>query len=106
MMCIAPPCSATYQCFATVADYGQIKELEAEVLEWMTASEQLQKLGEDAVAEISSEAERLRKEVQEYHDIAEKERQRRREAEAEVLNSQSKLEDLDKMLRRLLGGAE
>lgn len=81
----------------------EINRLESEVEQWMTASEELQKLGEDAVAEITLEADRLREEVAQWKKAVDEQTQRRREAEVELLNSESKLNDLDSMLRRLLG---
>jgi ribosomal protein L9 len=50
----------------------------------MVASEQLQKLGEEAVAEVSEEAESLREEVITLTQKYEEEVHRRREVEAEL----------------------
>lgn len=50
----------------------------------MVASEQLQKLGEEAVAEVSEEAESLREEVISLTQKYEEEVHRRREVEAEL----------------------
>merc|ERR1712137_1501445 len=81
----------------------EIERLESEVEQWMVASEQLQKIGEDAVAEITAEADRLRQELATWQQTAEEQIRRRREAEAELLNSESKLNELDSMVRRLIG---
>jgi predicted nucleic acid-binding Zn-ribbon protein len=62
----------------------QIERLEGEVEQWMVASEQLQKLGEEAVAEVSEEAESLREEVITLTQKYEEEVHRRREVEAEL----------------------
>lgn len=62
----------------------QIERLEGEVEQWMVASEQLQKLGEEAVAEVSEEAESLREEVISLTQKYEEEVHRRREVEAEL----------------------
>jgi len=80
----------------------EVERLENEVEQWMVASEQLQKLGEDAVKEVNEEADRLREEVQHWQSQFEQQVKRRREAEAELANSESKLNDLDSMLRRLM----
>jgi chromosome segregation ATPase len=82
----------------------EIERLENEVEQWMAASEQLQKLGEDAVADVTTENERLRAEALHWQQVAEKEAQRRRESESELNSSESKLNDLDSMLQRLMGG--
>ncbi len=81
----------------------EIERLEQEVEQWMAASEQLQKLGEDAVNEIQEEADRLREELFQWHQHYDEEVKRRREAEAELANSEQKLNDLDRMLQRLMG---
>ena len=80
----------------------EVERLENEVEQWMAASEQLQKLGEDAVKEVMEEADRLREEVTQWQTQYEQEVQRRKESEQELLNSESKLNDLDSMLQRLM----
>jgi uncharacterized coiled-coil DUF342 family protein len=81
----------------------EIERLEQEVEQWMSASEQLQKLGEDAVNEIQEETDRLREEVYQWQQHYDAEVARRREAETELANSEQKLNDLDRMLARLMG---
>lgn len=81
----------------------RINHLEFEVEQWSNASEQLQKLGEEAVLEISQEADRLRGEVEHWHKEYEEQYRLRKEAEAELLSSESKLNDLEVMLQRLIG---
>jgi len=80
----------------------EVERLESEVEQWMAASEQLQKLGEDAVKEVNEEADRLREDVLHWQQQYEQQVGRRREAEAELANSEAKLNDLDNMLRRLM----
>jgi len=88
---------------ALLFEKNQEKEkLESEVEQWMAASEQLQKLGEDAVKEVSEESEKLREEVSLWQQAYEKEVQRRRDAESELASSEAKLNDLDNMLQRLM----
>ena len=68
----------------------------------MVASEQLQKLGEEAVREVTEEASGLRDEVNELQEKYEGEVRRRREVESELANSESKLSELDTVLSRLM----
>jgi len=79
-----------------------VERLESEVEQWVVASEQLQKLGEEAVKEANEEVDRLKEDVQHWQSQFEQQVKRRREAEAELANSETKLNDLDNMLRKLM----
>jgi len=80
----------------------EVGRLEYEVEQWMAASEQLQKLGEEAVKEMNEEADRLREEVSHWQGQYELMVAKRAEAEAELANSEVQLNNLDNMLRRLM----
>ena len=81
---------------------SEIERLEQEVEQWILASEQLQRLGEEAVEEISKESEELRREVKEKEEGLREERRLRKDAEAELLKSEEKFHDLDRMFARLM----
>eukprot|EP01090_Pellita_catalonica_P017051 TRINITY_DN5066_c0_g1_i2.p1 TRINITY_DN5066_c0_g1~~TRINITY_DN5066_c0_g1_i2.p1 ORF type:complete len:1057 (+),score=345.54 TRINITY_DN5066_c0_g1_i2:42-3212(+) len=79
-----------------------IEKLENEVEQWMVASEQLQGLGEEAVREVTEEANSLRDENETLMLKYEEEVKRRREVEAELASSEAKLNELDAVLGRLM----
>ena len=88
----------------TVEDNKQtIEKLEADIEVWMTTTDQIQKIGEDAVTEISKEAVSLRAENEKLQQQISEEIQRRRYAEEELFNSEAKLKDIEGLMGRLSG---
>eukprot|EP01087_Luapelamoeba_hula_P013675 TRINITY_DN3916_c0_g1_i1.p1 TRINITY_DN3916_c0_g1~~TRINITY_DN3916_c0_g1_i1.p1 ORF type:complete len:391 (-),score=94.75 TRINITY_DN3916_c0_g1_i1:47-1219(-) len=76
----------------------QIARMEAEVEQWMLASEQLKQLGEDAVIEVMHENEEFKAEISELVRKFDAETQRRKVAEKEVTQAQAALNRLQRAL--------
>eukprot|EP01112_Ceratiomyxa_fruticulosa_P020078 TRINITY_DN6732_c0_g1_i2.p1 TRINITY_DN6732_c0_g1~~TRINITY_DN6732_c0_g1_i2.p1 ORF type:complete len:133 (+),score=27.15 TRINITY_DN6732_c0_g1_i2:97-495(+) len=81
---------------------ADIQRLEADVQQWISAAEQLENLGQQAVNEVSRELEKVTQESREWQSKYEEQIKLKEAAEHELASSEQKLQKLDTVMKRLM----
>jgi hypothetical protein len=83
-----------------------IRKLTEENAQWSAAASQLQTLSEEMVKELRGEIDDLKKAHDELNELYNTERERRRKAETQLLETEKKLGDLETIFAKVMGNTK